>query len=116
MGAGAASRRIIVVTKNFVAAEDLKEILGSFVDSTVDSHSSVKEMRSDGYDLAIIGAAVETLLGDGRIHEMRRRGTKFTVLRNVSPDSDGTWAGMALLSQPVRSGDVAAALERLGVR
>lgn len=116
MSTQAASRRFIVVTRNFVVAEDLKELLGSFTGSTIDSYSSVEDMWSNGYELAIIEAPVDTLLGDRRIDEMRKKGTKFIVLSDESPKPDETWNGMALISQPFRSGDVMAALDRLGMR
>ena len=116
MDVSAASRRFLVVTTNFVVAEDLKEILESFADSAVDACSSVDEMRDVGYDLAILDGSLNALQEDRRIDTMRSKGTKFIILGGALSEIDNARSGFTMLAQPFRTGDVLALLDRLGLR
>lgn len=110
------ARRFLIVVKNPVVAEDLREFLSSSVpNSTIDVRSRLADKWGDRYSVAFFAVNLEELLNDSRTAPMQVEGTRLIVLdgRIDSAAYEGT--GVRALDLPFRSEDLYALLAELGI-
>ena len=107
-------QRFLIVTRNVVVAEDLKEILQEMAASEVDTRMSIDEGWNGTYRLAFFDVPVERLFEDSRVCAMRRAGARVVVLDGMLDRERVEEKGVSILPQPFRSADVVALLTRLG--
>lgn len=107
-------RRFLIVTKNVVVAEDLKDILKEIPECRIDTCLSLGDGWDDDYGLAFFDVPVETLMKDKRVRKMHRSGANVVVMDGGLSDSSADCGRLSVLAQPFRSTDVVSLLHRLG--
>ena len=114
--ASVAVQSILIVTKNVIVGEDLREIIEGLLEgSLVNIYRSLDDTWPTGHDVAIFGLPISTLLEDSRISEMQRSGTHIVVLNGHIPQETLQHSDIQVLSQPFRTEDVAGLLNDLGL-
>lgn len=110
-------RRFLIVTGNYVMAEDLKEILSCFGPTRIDVVTALEDPWPDACSIAFFGKSLDELIDDRRVQDLQRAGTHVVVLNGHSPDANADFEGTGfhLLDQPFRSEDVLSLLARLGM-
>jgi len=109
--------KFLVVTKNVVMGEDLRDLLCSAgppceVDVIADPGAAWRE----GYRAAFFDAPRDWLTDEARVQAMSDRGTAIVLLDGQMAGADEAPGGIERLVQPFRSEDVLALLGRLGLR
>lgn len=99
-------RRILVVTKNVVVGEDLREALSTYLNAEVTLAKDMSEIGASAFEVAIFGMPLDAALGDRRVRALHDAGTRIVLLNgHVAPEVlKGT--GVTILPQPFTTEDV----------
>jgi hypothetical protein len=106
--------RALIVTSNIVIAEDLTDILRDHRGATVDARTSLQDDWGADYELAVFDTPLDQLMGDRRLGDLAKAGTRLIVLEGFSGAARAA-EGLSVLAQPFRTADVVALLESLGL-
>lgn len=107
--------RFLVVTPNVVVGEDLKEALIEYSEADVELRTDFNAEWGIGYQLAIFGVRLATLLGDHRVRNLQSEGAQIIVLNGEFPKSVLGGTGILPLSQPFSTEDIKSLLHQIGL-
>lgn len=112
---GPLGHRFLVVTRQRIVAEDLRQMLLAWGASGVDVASGLSDAWDENYAAGFFAVPLPDLLGDGRVRNLHRSGTRIVVVNGHEPESAYNGTGLSVLEQPFRTQDVRSVLRRIGL-
>lgn len=109
-----ASDRCVIVHKNHVVAEDLKQSLALLGARDIVTYASLAEAADVEARLVIVAGDHDTVVNSAAVRRWIGNGTPVLVLNGANSD-DPDPHGIVTLEQPFRSEEFVAAIERLAV-